>query len=126
VITVLQAFEFLAALCAALFAGAALYINAAEHPARMELETRIAALQWAPSYKRLFCDRHALPSVQFPPSRCGNGSWDLLHHRRRAYSIARVAPAPASPPLAPEATPSPLSTMATQDKLRYAKELLSH
>jgi Anthrone oxygenase len=50
--SVLQAFEFIAALCAALFAGAALYINLAEHPARMGLETRIAALQWAPSYKR--------------------------------------------------------------------------
>ena len=48
----LQVFEFLATLCASLFAGAALYINLAEHPARMGLETRIAALQWAPSYKR--------------------------------------------------------------------------
>ena len=48
----LQAFEFIAALCSALFAGAALYINLAEHPARMSLETRSAALQWAPSYKR--------------------------------------------------------------------------
>jgi Anthrone oxygenase len=37
---------------AALFAGAALYINVAEHPARMALETRSAAQQWAPSYKR--------------------------------------------------------------------------
>jgi Domain of unknown function (DUF1772) len=44
--------EFVAALSAALFAGAALYINVAEHPARMCLETRMAALQWAPSYKR--------------------------------------------------------------------------
>ena len=48
----LQAFEFIATLCAALFAGAALYINLVEHPARMGLETRIAALQWVPSYKR--------------------------------------------------------------------------
>lgn len=48
----LYAFELMATLCAALFAGAALYINVAEHPARMGLETRIAALQWAPSYKR--------------------------------------------------------------------------
>jgi len=43
---------FLATLSAALFAGAALYINVVEHPARMGLETRMAALQWAPSYKR--------------------------------------------------------------------------
>jgi len=49
---VLDAFELIAALCAALFAGAALYITVAEHPARMELATRIAALQWAPSYRR--------------------------------------------------------------------------
>src|SRR5215813_6844713 len=48
----LQASEFIAALCAGLFAGAALYISVAEHPARMGLETRAAALQWAPSYKR--------------------------------------------------------------------------
>jgi hypothetical protein len=44
--------EFIATLAAALFAGAALYINVAEHPARMSLETRMAALQWAPSYQR--------------------------------------------------------------------------
>jgi hypothetical protein len=48
----LQAFQFTATLCAGLFAGAALYINVAEHPARMGLETSIAAKQWAPSYKR--------------------------------------------------------------------------
>jgi hypothetical protein len=44
--------EFIATLAATLFAGAALYINVAEHPSRMGLETRMAALQWAPSYKR--------------------------------------------------------------------------
>jgi hypothetical protein len=44
--------EFLATFAAALFAGAALYINVVEHPARMTLETRAAASQWAPSYKR--------------------------------------------------------------------------
>jgi len=35
-----------------LFAGGALYINVAEHPARMALETSIAAKQWSPSYVR--------------------------------------------------------------------------
>ena len=46
------AFEFLAVASASLFAGAALYINVAEHPARMLLETRPAVQQWAPSYQR--------------------------------------------------------------------------
>jgi hypothetical protein len=41
--------QFLAVLSAALFAGAALSINVAEHPARLGLETRMAALQWAPT-----------------------------------------------------------------------------
>jgi hypothetical protein len=45
-------FEFLAALFAGVFAGAALYITVAEHPARLMCDTRTAALQWAPSYKR--------------------------------------------------------------------------
>lgn len=61
----LQAFEFIAAVCAALFAGAALYINVAEHPARMGLETRVAALQWAPSYKRATWLQAPLALVSF-------------------------------------------------------------
>ena len=44
--------QFVCTFCTALFAGAALYINVAEHPARMGLETSVAAKQWAPSYKR--------------------------------------------------------------------------
>ena len=48
----LTTLQLSATLCAALFAGAALYINLVEHPARMELDTRVAAAEWAPSYKR--------------------------------------------------------------------------
>jgi hypothetical protein len=44
--------KFIATFTAAVFAGAALYINVAEQPARMALETRFAAAQWAPSYRR--------------------------------------------------------------------------
>ncbi|MBI2802757.1 MAG: DUF1772 domain-containing protein [Gammaproteobacteria bacterium] len=35
-----------------LFAGAAVYINLVEHPARMGCDTKTAATVWAPSYKR--------------------------------------------------------------------------
>ena len=44
--------EILTTIAAGTFAGAALYINVAEHPARMRLETAAAARQWAPSYAR--------------------------------------------------------------------------
>jgi hypothetical protein len=48
----LEGFAFAAILSCSLFAGAALYINAAEHPARMECGTALAATVFGPSYKR--------------------------------------------------------------------------
>jgi uncharacterized membrane protein len=47
-----HAAEFLALVCTGLFAGAALYVNLAEHPARMSRDTRVAFAVWAPSYAR--------------------------------------------------------------------------
>lgn len=44
--------EILAVLTCTLFAGAAIYINVAEHPARLLCGTEIAVMQWEPSYKR--------------------------------------------------------------------------
>jgi len=44
--------EFIAVLSCTLFAGAAIYVNLVEHPARMSCDTKTAATVWAPSYKR--------------------------------------------------------------------------
>jgi len=43
---------FLALLAAGLFAGAAIYITAVEHPARVSCGTELAVREFAPSYKR--------------------------------------------------------------------------
>lgn len=44
--------QVLATFCAAVFAGAALYVSLVEHPVRLRLDTAAAVAQWAPSYKR--------------------------------------------------------------------------
>ena len=44
--------QFLTTLCCGLFAGAAIYVNLVEHPARMECGTEIAATEFGPSYRR--------------------------------------------------------------------------
>jgi len=64
----------MATFAAVLFAGAALYVNVAEHPARMGLETEMAALQWAPSYKRATLLQAPLALVSFV---AGTAAWLL-------------------------------------------------
>jgi hypothetical protein len=51
-VRMLRFIEFIAVLATSLFAGAAIYVNLAEHPARMSCSTEIAAAVWAPSYRR--------------------------------------------------------------------------
>src|SRR5207249_3397277 len=72
----LQVFEFIAALCVALLAGAALYISLVEHPVRMGFETRVAALQWHRA-----TSRH-LDASALGPAELSERSGGVAHGRR--------------------------------------------
>jgi hypothetical protein len=68
----LVVFQFLAVLCCILFAGAAIYINLVEHPARMGCDTKTAATVWAPSYKKATVMQAPLAIISFL---AGVGAW---------------------------------------------------
>ena len=61
-----------ATLAASLFAGAAIYINLVEHPARLACGTELAARQFAPSYKRATVMQVSLALVA---TLAGLGQW---------------------------------------------------
>ena len=58
-------FETLATLSTGLFAGAAIYITAVEHPARMECGTDLAIREFAPSYRRATVMQASLAAIGF-------------------------------------------------------------
>jgi hypothetical protein len=48
----MAALQFIAIMCSALFAGAALYISLVKHPARMNAGISVALQEFRPSYRR--------------------------------------------------------------------------
>lgn len=60
----------IAAVCAGLFAGAAVYINAVEHPARLSCGNEWALREFAPSYRRATVMQASLAIAG-----CGAGLW---------------------------------------------------
>ena len=55
--------DSIAAFCSGTFAGAALYISAVEHPARLECGTPLALREFAPSYRRATVMQASLAAV---------------------------------------------------------------
>jgi len=63
-----QLSELIAIIACAFFASIAIYINLAEHPARMECGTELAATVFRPSYKRAAVMQVSLTLISFVSS----------------------------------------------------------
>lgn len=67
-----KVFETIATLACGIFTGAAVYINLVEHPARMQCGTRLAATEFAPSYRRASVMQASLAAIGFAAA---TGAW---------------------------------------------------
>ena len=66
----------LALVTASIFFGAAVYINVAEHPARLRLDDTDALAQWRPAYKRGFAMQAPLALVS---ALLGGAAWSTTN-----------------------------------------------
>lgn len=65
----------IATLCAGLFAGAAIYISAVEHPARLSCGAELAIREFAPSYHRA-----TIMQAFLAVTGCLTGLWSAWQH----------------------------------------------
>jgi hypothetical protein len=77
---------------AAIFTGAAVYVNLAEQPARLMLDDRALLTEWKPAYKRGFAMQAPLALVGFIFGLVA--WWQMSHAGFLIGAIAMIAPWP--------------------------------
>ena len=75
----------IAAACAGLFAGAAIYINAVEHPARLACGNEVALREFGPSYRRA-----TVMQASLAVAGCAAGLWAAWILRDLSAAVGAV------------------------------------